>query len=196
MNFHEHSYILGCLVAKLPYAILAASLLLKMKLFFLSFTQKVCKIAKYNVCFLYNLARWILTRAFVTVTGRMEFTEDTGVQFQVIGDNWICRSVTTSGPARCYHHSVHSWLQRTHNTLRPRQNGRHFPDDIFKWIFLDENAWMSITISLKFVPKGPINNIPTLVQVFAWRWPGDKPLSEPMMIYLLTHICVIRPQWV
>ena len=29
----------------------------------------------------------------------------------------------------------------------------------------------------------------------AWRWPGDKPLSDPMMVSLLTHICVTRPQW-
>ena len=82
------------------------------------------------------------------------------------------------------------------NTLRPRQNGRHFPDDIFKWIFLNENVWISISISLKFVPRDPINNIPTLVQVMAWRRPGDKPLSEPMMVRLPTHICVTRPQWV
>ena len=82
------------------------------------------------------------------------------------------------------------------NTLRPRQNGCHFPDDIFKWIFLNENVWISITISLKFVPRGPINNIPTLVQVMAWRRPGDKPLSEPMMVRLPTHICVTRRQWV
>ena len=81
------------------------------------------------------------------------------------------------------------------NTLRPRQNGRHFPD-IFKWIFLNENIWIWINISLKFVPRGPINNIPTLVQVMAWRRPGDKPLSEPMMVRLPTHICVTRPQWV
>ena len=82
------------------------------------------------------------------------------------------------------------------NTLRPRQNGRHSPDDIFKCIFLNENIWILIAISLKFVPKGPINNIPALVQIMAWRWPGDKPLSEPMMVSLLTHICVTRPQWV
>ena len=37
------------------------------------------------------------------------------------------------------------------NTLRPRQNGRHFPDDIFKSIFLNENVWISIKISLKFI---------------------------------------------
>ena len=82
------------------------------------------------------------------------------------------------------------------NTLRPRQNGCHFPDDIFKWIFLNENVWISINISLKFGPRGPINNIQTLVQVMAWHRLGNKPLSEPMMVRLLTHICVTRPQWV
>ena len=65
------------------------------------------------------------------------------------------------------------------NTLRPRQNGLHLPDDIFKCIFFNENVWISIKIPLKFVPKGPINNIPALVQIMAWRRPGDKPLSEP-----------------
>ena len=82
------------------------------------------------------------------------------------------------------------------NTLRPRQNGRHFADDIFKLIFLNENVWISIEISLKFVPQGPINNIPALFQIMAWRRSGDKPLSGPMMVRLPTHICVTRPQWV
>ena len=48
------------------------------------------------------------------------------------------------------------------NTWRPRQNCRHFPDDIFKCIFFNENVLISINISLKFVPKGKINNIPAL----------------------------------
>ena len=30
----------------------------------------------------------------------------------------------------------------------------------------------------------------------AWCQPGDKPLSEPMMVRLPTHICITRPQWV
>ena len=81
-------------------------------------------------------------------------------------------------------------------TLRPRQNGRHFPDDIFKCIFLTEDVWISIEISLKFVAKGKISNIPSLFQIMAWHRPGDKPLSELMMVSLLTHICVTRPQWV
>ena len=80
------------------------------------------------------------------------------------------------------------------NTLRPRQNGRHFVDDTFKSIFLNENVRILIKFSLKFVPKGPINNIPALVQIMAWRRPGAKPLSEPVMVSLLTHICTTRSQ--
>ena len=82
------------------------------------------------------------------------------------------------------------------NTLRPRQNGHHFADDIFKCVLLNENVWITIKNSLKFVPKGLINNIPALVQIMAWCRPGDKPLSEPMLISLPTHICVTRPRWV
>ena len=78
------------------------------------------------------------------------------------------------------------------NSLRPRPNRRHFADDIFKWIFLNEDV--RISISLKFVPKGSINKIPALVQIMAWRRPGDKPLSEPMAVILLMHICVTCPQ--
>ena len=61
-------------------------------------------------------------------------------------------------------------------------------------IFLKENVRISIKISLKFVPKSPIGNIPALFRIMAWRRPGDKPLSEAMMVSLLTHICVSRPQ--
>ena len=82
------------------------------------------------------------------------------------------------------------------STLRSRQNGRHFADNIFKCILLNENVWIPIKISLNFVTKGPINNIPSLVQIMVWRRPGAKPLSEPMMVSLLTHICVTQPEWV
>ena len=82
------------------------------------------------------------------------------------------------------------------NTLRPRQNGHHFADNTFKLIFVNENVRILINISPKFVPRGPINNIPTLVQIMAWHRPGDKPLSEPIMVRLPTHICVTQPQWV
>ena len=92
------------------------------------------------------------------------------------------------------------WLQisasQLFNTLRPRQNGRRFAADTFKRIFLNENVLIPVKISLKFVPKGPINNTPALVRIMAWRRPGDKLLSEPMMVSLPTHMCVTRPQWV
>ena len=82
------------------------------------------------------------------------------------------------------------------NPLRPRQNGRHFNDDTLNRIFLNDIVRISIKISMKFVPKGPINTIPALVQILAWRRPGNKPLSEPIMNSLPTHICVTRPQWI
>ena len=96
----------------------------------------------------------------------------------------------------CYMWCASFIIAQSLNTLRPRQNGRHFADDTFKRIPMNENVRVSTNISLKFVPEGLINNIPALVQIMAWRRPGAKPLSEPMMFNLLTHICVTRPQWV
>ena len=61
----------------------------------------------------------------------------------------------------------------------------------FSW---NETVRILIKISLKFVAKGPISNIPSLVQIMAWHQPGAKPLSEPMLVRLLTHISVTWPQ--
>ena len=111
-------------------------------------------------------------------------------------NNIGCRRglLTISSNSHLWHNQ---WLHRgCLNTLRPRQDGRHFPDDNFECFFLNENIWFSLKISLKFVHKGPINNYPSFVQIMAWRRPGDKPLSELMMVSLLMHIWVIRPQWV
>ena len=54
-------------------------------------------------------------------------------------------------------------------------------DEIFKGIFLNENDKIPIQISLKLVPRSPIDNKSALVRVMAWRRTGDKPLHEPMM---------------
>ena len=86
-------------------------------------------------------------------------------------------------------------IRQSGDTLRPRQNDCHFADDIFKCIFYG-NVWISLKISLKFVPDVRINNIPALVQIMAWHHPGDKPLSEPMMFSLPMHISITWPQWV
>ena len=82
------------------------------------------------------------------------------------------------------------------NTLASRQNDCHFADDTFKRIFMNENIIMRIETSLKCVPKGPINNIPALVQIMAWRRRGNKPLSQLIIVSVLTHMWVTRPQWV
>ena len=39
------------------------------------------------------------------------------------------------------------------------------------------------------------NNIPALDQILV-LYPQDKPLSEPIMVGLLKHMCIIQPQWV
>ena len=64
-------------------------------------------------------------------------------------------------------------------------------------VFLYENSIIPIRISLKFGPRSPIDNKPALVQVLAWRWIGDKPLSELMLPYFTdAYICGTRGRWV
>ena len=83
-----------------------------------------------------------------------------------------------------FNHSTFTVQSNYPFTSTPRQNGRRFAGDIFKWVLLNENIWLSIKISLKFVPMGLINNIPALVPIMAWCRPGGKPLSEPIMVRL------------
>ena len=90
--------------------------------------------------------------------------------------NLISTAKLTADWAPDHGHTIHKFT-----TSRTQQNGRYFSDDIFKWIFLNGNISISIKISLKFVPRGPMNNIQALVQIMTWRRSGDKPLSEPMM---------------
>ena len=83
-------------------------------------------------------------------------------RFMFINDSW-CASLV-------YWRGIFYWfLAFILNTLRSRQIGRHFADDTFKRIFLKENVRIPIEISMKFVPKSPIDNIPALFQIMAWR---------------------------
>ena len=88
-----------------------------------------------------------------------------------------------------------SYVQLTHR-------GRHKMVAISQTTFSNGFSWMKmyeirLTFhSSLFVPKGQINDFSALVQIMAWRRPGDKPLSEPMTFSLLTHTCVTQPQWV
>ena len=65
--------------------------------------------------------------------------------------------------------------------ISPWQNSRHFADDIFRCILVNEKLCILNKISLKLIPKGPIDNDPALVQIMVWRQVGDKPLPEPLM---------------
>ena len=126
-----------------------------------------------------NTTAWNMTRSQCRLTIFMQ-------------QEWLCHSMANKMiPLMIKFQEVTNGLL---NTLRLRQNGCHFADDPFKCIFLNETLRISIKISLNFVPRGPINNIPAMGQIMAWRRWGDKPLSEPMMVSLLTHICVARPQ--
>ena len=79
-------------------------------------------------------------------------------------------------------HNYVTWIRI--NTLRPRQMAESFQTKL-KCMNFDPD-----------VPKGPINDIPASFQMMAWRRPGDKTLSETIMVSLLTHICATRTQLV
>ena len=79
------------------------------------------------------------------------------------------------------------------NTLRPRQLGT-----ISQTTFSNAFSWMKMfELRLRFHWSLILMiQLTALIQIMAWRRSGDKPLSEPMMVRLLTHICIARPQWV
>ena len=107
----------------------------------------------------------------------------------ISGNDWpiaisaCIKSVRPCNGCMCWHIEA--------ETKWPPLSIRHF-----QMHFLNENMWILIMISLNFVPEGPINSIPGLVQIMAWRRTGDKPLSETIMVISPTHICVTQPQCV
>ena len=131
----------------------------------------------------------------------LNFTKDVSKHFIIIRLNkskvwWLLRQLIISNPMRTSWHEKAFRMIVLFTLRRPRQNCYHIADYIFKCNFLEENLWLFIAISLEIVPRGTADNIPVLVQIMAWCRPGDKPLSEAMMVRLLTHICVTRLQWV
>ena len=97
---------------------------------------------------------------------------------------------------------VSRWVLKT---LRPRQNGRHFSDDIFKCIFINEKFCISILISLKFVPRGPIASsgsgnglAPNRRQAITWtnadpvHWRIYAALEGDGVMAVIRYVCIIR----
>ena len=66
------------------------------------------------------------------------------------------------------------------NSSTPGQNGRHSHRWHFQMHFLE---WKCLNFDENFteICSLGIDNIPALVQIMAWRRPGDKPLSEPKL---------------
>ena len=77
--------------------------------------------------------------------------------------------------------------------LRLRQNDRYCSDDILKFIFANGSTWVLIQISMKFVPKSPVNNKPALVLVMAWRQTGELAQTEIEMVQRLGLLSQFPP---
>ena len=97
--------------------------------------------------------------------------------------DFICTGINNYGFTFAEYSFLSNETVHCLHTMRPRQNGRHFSDYLFKCIFLNDRLWISIKIPLKLVSKGPVDNIPTLVLITAWCRPGGKPLSEPTIYW-------------
>ena len=121
----------------------------------------------------------------------MDLTDEKSTLVQVMA--W-CSQATNHYLIQCWPRSMSPY-----GVSRPQWvNSTIFPTPFskaFSWMKMYEFLWK---ISQNFVPLSPINNNPALVQIMAWRRPGDKPLSEPIMVSLLRHtgICVTQPLWV
>ena len=57
----------------------------------------------------------------------------------------------------------------------------HFVDFIFKLVLFNENCCMENQMSLKYIPKDPIDNDAALVEKMALHEKDYKPLFESMM---------------
>ena len=93
---------------------------------------------------------------------------------------------------------VYSTSHLLHSSSQIYTNGLHFVVVLLGFVLVDFSQIRQGYVTskpLKFVPVGPIINISASVLIMSWRWPGDKPLSEPIMVRLPTHICIPQPQW-
>ena len=116
-------------------------------------------------------------------------------QVNATGNYWWCVNVGSSNGSVPSGLKPQTWANIDSVFCR-RVTSLDHHEFINKCILLNENIWISLKISLKFALKIRISNIVALVQIIAWRRPGAKPLSEAMMVSLLTHVCVTRPWWV
>ena len=168
-----------------------------------------------NVCFIINVASFWRPKLSFLYSGCLTLSFPRSWNF-VLGPNWE-GNILPHG--RCYQYwkLTHPLTSDTYNnktvllpdTVRQISRwepaatrltaGRWLPRDIWS-TGPNLEHWGRDQFRLRFhwilFLRVPINNIPALIQTMAWYRPGNKQLSEPMLVSLLTHICVTRPQWV
>ena len=101
-----------------------------------------------------------------------------------LSNPWFYTNVVMSSVGHNVLTHCYLWVSFRNKTIYIRQ---------FNSIFMKENVWIAIRISMKFSPMFLVNNIPGSIRIMTWHWTGDEPLFEPMIINLLTHLCVSRP---
>ena len=106
-----------------------------------------------------------------------------GTEMEVVyfTEGCLCGNVLKPGGYAVIVKKFQDSRQPSFNTLRPRQNGQNFADDIFKYIVMNGNCYVVTQISLKFVPKDATDHEWALVQKMDWHQTGHKPLSGPMI---------------
>ena len=74
---------------------------------------------------------------------------------------------------------------RGREALRPRQDGCYFADDILQCMSPIKKFEFCLKFHWTLFQRLPSDNNSALVQIMAWRRAGDKPLSGPMMTWIV-----------
>ena len=127
---------------------------------------------------------WTLLKALVL--NRLRTRTSVNSSIEMLLEQWIRTRISI--------YAIWRWCPNKNKLIEAKAKWlpfrRHFQIHFLEW----KCIWLKF--SLIFVPKVRINNTPTLVQIKGWCRPGDKPLSEPMVVRWPMHICVTRLQWV
>ena len=92
---------------------------------------------------------------------------------------------------------IFKWVSKTSFNSSPAgQFGGKMANDIFNYISFNENVWISIKMSLKFIPKGQVDNKSVLFQVMAWCHHATSHYLNQCWPSSLTHICDSPGRWV
>ena len=131
----------------------------------------------------WHQARWSLLQSYASIDGKRyvsikEWLGWVRLEISIVECRPVGYNATEMDP-RC----VSKQKEVSLLMIPKSRNGRQFPDDIFNSVVLSENCSILIQISLKYVPKGPINNKLAWVRIMHWSRSEDKPLSQPRIAW-------------